>query len=208
MIVCVENHLNHTNQKNHSSDNKTINQMAKSLNNVITHGLSGKIGDLLVFSQRGGKTIVSVASNKPRKQSESQKAQVRKFQHAALYAKGAQQQPEYKETAAAKGKTPYIVAVADFLNAPDIESIDLTGYSGKAGNIIRITVTDDFSVKEVGVRITNADGSLVEEGYAQPSAGYEWRYTATAANDTLAGDKIEVFASDTPGNLAHIAQTL
>jgi hypothetical protein len=44
--------------------------MAKSQNNVITHGLSGKIGDLLVFSQRGGKTIVSAVSGKPRKQSD------------------------------------------------------------------------------------------------------------------------------------------
>jgi len=33
--------------------------MAKSRNNVITHGLSGLIGDLLVFRQKGGKTIVS-----------------------------------------------------------------------------------------------------------------------------------------------------
>ena len=33
--------------------------MAKSVNNIITHGLSGKIGDLLVFKQVDGKTIVS-----------------------------------------------------------------------------------------------------------------------------------------------------
>ena len=35
--------------------------MAKSNNNVITHGLSGKVGDIIVFSQRGGKTIISKA---------------------------------------------------------------------------------------------------------------------------------------------------
>ncbi|MDR2886846.1 MAG: hypothetical protein LBV26_02415 [Bacteroidales bacterium] len=131
--------------------------MAKSENNVITRGLSGKVGDLLVFSQRGGKTVVSGVPRKSDKVSDSQKEQRRKFQHAVLYAKGAQQQPEYIEASARKGKTPYIVAVADFLNAPGIESIDLSGYSGKAGDIIRITVTDDFTVKEVGVRITNAD---------------------------------------------------
>ncbi len=31
--------------------------MAQSKNNIITHGLSGKVGDIIVFSQRGGKTI-------------------------------------------------------------------------------------------------------------------------------------------------------
>lgn len=35
--------------------------MAKSKNNVVTHGLSGKIGDMLVFSQRNGQTIVGMA---------------------------------------------------------------------------------------------------------------------------------------------------
>jgi hypothetical protein len=37
--------------------------MAKSRNNVVTHGLSGLIGDLLVFRQRANKTIVA---NRPK----------------------------------------------------------------------------------------------------------------------------------------------
>ncbi|MDR2928446.1 MAG: hypothetical protein LBV41_09670 [Cytophagaceae bacterium] len=183
--------------------------MAKSQNNIITHGLSGKIGNLLVFSQRNGKTVVSAAPRKPAKESENQKEQRRKFQKAVLYAKAARQQPEYIETAEQHGKTAYNVAIADFLNAPSIESIDLSGYTGVAGNIIRIHATDDFSIKSVSVRITNADGTLVEEGAAQPSSlSYEWLYTATAANSNLDGDKIEIFASDTPGNIAHSEQTM
>jgi hypothetical protein len=62
---------------------------------------------------------------------------------------------------------------------------------------------DDFAVREVKVVITNADGSIVEEGFAQAGAtGYEWTYHATAENPDLAGDRIEVFASDTPGNIS------
>jgi len=38
--------------------------MAESKNNIITHGLSGKIGDLTVFSQRDGKTYKS-SNNRP-----------------------------------------------------------------------------------------------------------------------------------------------
>jgi hypothetical protein len=37
--------------------------MAESIN-VITHGMSGMIGDVIVFRQRGGKTVVS-AKPKP-----------------------------------------------------------------------------------------------------------------------------------------------
>ena len=182
--------------------------MAKSQNNVVTHGLSGKIGDLLVFSQRGGKTIVSNAPRKSNKVSEAQKQQRKKFQQAVLYATGAQSSPEYEKTAAKKGKTPYVVAVADFLKAPDIEQVDVSGYTGQPGDTIRIYVTDDFAVKSVLVSIINSDGSLVEEGQAQPDAGYGWIYTATQTNTALAGDKIEILASDTPGNIAKEEQAL
>ncbi len=183
--------------------------MAKSQNNVVTHGLSGKIGDMLIFRQQGGKTIVSTKSNKPRKQSEKQKEHQKRFQRATLYAKAAQATEEYLTAAASKGKTPYLVAVADFFNAPDIDQIDVSAYTGNPGDMIRIRVTDDFSVKSVTIRISNNDGSLVEEGAAQPDAlGIEWIYTAAATNGNLSGDKIEVFASDTPGNITSDALML
>ena len=46
--------------------------MAKQSNNVVTHGMSGKIGDLLVFSQRYGKMIVSKVPHRTAKTSEKQ----------------------------------------------------------------------------------------------------------------------------------------
>jgi hypothetical protein len=49
----------------------------------------------------------------------------------------------------------------------------------------------------------------VEEGYAQPEpTGYEWTYSATAVNDTLQGDRIEVYAADTPGNISQKIEEL
>ncbi|WP_265426533.1 hypothetical protein [Chryseobacterium sp. YIM B08800] len=35
--------------------------MTESKNNIVTHGLSWKVGDLLVFSQRNGKSVVPKA---------------------------------------------------------------------------------------------------------------------------------------------------
>ena len=183
--------------------------MAKQTNNVVTHGLSGKVGDLLVFRQRAGKTVVSKAPLKRKVTTEGQKEQQRKFQRAVLYAKSVLADPgmgaAYNQ-AAKKGQTGYNVAVADFFHAPDIQNIDISSYTGQPGDLIRIEVSDDFSVKEVKLTITNADGTLVEEGFAAPDAiGYLWKYTATATNDSLDGDKIEITVSDLPGNVAQKA---
>jgi hypothetical protein len=180
--------------------------MAKSNNNVITHGLSEKIGDLLVFSQRGGKTIVSIVPQKKAPASEKQLAQRQRFQQAIIYGKAATATPGTGELYAAaakkqKGKTPINVAVADFFGAPDIEQVDLSGYAGGAGDRILVQASDDFAVKAVHVRISNADGSLVEEGAAVQSVGNLWTYTATQTNESLEGDKIVISASDLPGNM-------
>jgi hypothetical protein len=161
---------------------------------------------MLVFRQRAGQTVVAKMPTVSNVETEAQRAHRRRFQHAVLYSGIVSTDAEQGAAYAAKakrGQTARNVAVADFLRAPDIEMIDLTGYHGKAGDTVRIEVTDDFAVREVKVVISNADGSPVEEGYAkQEPTGYEWIYTATAGNDTLDGDRIEVYASDTPGNIS------
>jgi hypothetical protein len=187
--------------------------MAKQARNVVTHGLSGKVGDLLVFRQVKGQTIVSNAPKVSKKLSEKQQAQRRRFSRAVIYAKAATGRPESKEIydalAARKGRTPFTVAVADFLNAPEIRNLDLSHYTGQAGDAIRVEVSDDAIVKRITVSITNADGSLVEEGDAQSDAsGHVWTYTATQANANLAGDKIVVTVHDLPDNITQKEQAL
>jgi len=178
--------------------------MARQTNNVVTYGLHGKIGDLLVFRQRNGKTFVSKVPKMPTTSSKKQKEHRKRFQQAVLYAKSAIANPETKalyEQGAKEGQRSFNVAVADFFNAPDIEHVDLSGYTGKVGDVIRILASDDLIVKAVSICITNADGSIVEEGDALPGAGHEWTYVATQPNDSLAGDKIVITASDLPGNI-------
>lgn len=186
--------------------------MAKSINNIITHGLSGKVGDLLVFSQRNGKTIVSKVPAKKNKLSEKQKQQVSKFQEAVLYAKNALKDPITKEMYALEaqkeqGVSGYNVAVADLMNAPKIEEINFAEYTGKKGDKIKIKVTDDFKVEEVKVLIYNEDGTLVEEGTAKEEGLY-WVYTAKENNADLVGDKIVVRATDIPDNLSEKEEVL
>ena len=94
--------------------------MAKQSKNVVTYGLSGKIGDLLVFRQVAGKTVVGKIPQMSKAPSEQQKEQRRKFQRAVLYAKAAAADPAmdaaYKK-AAKKGQTGYNGAIADFSHA-------------------------------------------------------------------------------------------
>ncbi|MDR1527008.1 MAG: hypothetical protein LBS46_04965 [Dysgonamonadaceae bacterium] len=61
--------------------------MAKQERNVVTNGLSGKIGGLLVFRQKYGKTIVAKAPVRSGKASKKQTAHRQRFQQAVIYAK-------------------------------------------------------------------------------------------------------------------------
>jgi hypothetical protein len=186
--------------------------MAESKNNVVTHGLSGKVGDILVFRKHGDKTIVASApSKRTGEPTERQKKQQERFQEATLYGQTALSDPtmkaEYK-AAAQTGQTAFNVAVADYFNAPDIKDVDVSAYTGKAGDLITIKATDDFRVASVNVAIYNEDGSEVEHGLAVQKNKVEWVYTATTDNPSLNGDKIVITASDLPGNVTEKEETL
>lgn len=179
--------------------------MSISKNNVVIHGFSGKFGDLIVFRQRAGKTLASPPpkeSSKP--PSEKQQAHKQKFQKAILYGKTIQSDPEKKaeyQAQAELDQSAFNVAVADFLQAPDIHEIDLSTFTGAQGQGIRIRVTDDFKVKAVEVSLFTLDGNLVETGQAIASSdGDNWIYT-TVTSAIMDGGKIVVRASDNPANL-------
>jgi len=179
--------------------------MAESKDNIITHGLSGKLGNMLVFSQSAGKTIVRKTPRKVKEHSDAQKEHFLHFQEAVIYARSAMQDAamhdEYQK-ATKPGITAYNMAVADMLKAPRIDEVDITKYAGRIGDKIVIRAYDDFKVKEVKVIIEDLDGSLIEEGNAVLDGnGVDWVYTATQNNNELHGDKITVHATDIPGNL-------
>ena len=186
--------------------------MAESENNIVTHGLSGKVGNTLVFRQRAGKTVVASPphhTNKP--VSNPQVLQRQKFQEAVIYGKIAIKDIATKaayEAAAASGISAFNIAVADMLNAPDIELIDLSAYHGNIGDKITVKATDDFKVTGVTVGIYKTDGTLIEKGSAIAGTnGLLWVYNATVANSaSITGDKIVVDVTDTPGNVTEKQQ--
>ncbi len=179
--------------------------MAKATN-ALTQGISGKVSGLVFRRNPDGSVSVGNAPRTTTKTpTPAMAAQRQRFQQAAFYGRAVQADPAanaaYETGIDTDTNSAYTVAVADYLNAPDIRDVDFSAYRGRIGDKITVQATDDFAVATVRVRIQNPDGALVEEGLAQPQPdGFTFIYTATAANASLTGDKITVIAEDRAGN--------
>ena len=184
--------------------------MAKSRNNIVTAGLSGGIGNQLVFKQVNGETIVAKYPNRKGSSTPKQIALNNKFAKATVYAKNALQNAALKkvyadQAAKRPGVSAYAMAVADYLKAPIIDHSAYTGVS--SGEKISIEVADASKVMTVKVKIVAANSSAVEEGSATLSEG-KWVYTTTAINAALSGSKVLITATDRPGNVTTKEVTL
>jgi len=182
--------------------------MAVSKRNVLTKGLSGMLSSLIVFRQKGTKTVVAAAPIKGKKGNASP-AQLKvrdQFKLASVYAKAAVKDPALKkvyEEKATPDQSAYNIAFADFYKAPNIVSLGFEKYTGLAGQLISPSVDDLLPAKSVQVRIEKADGTLVEQGAAvMRDDKLHWDYTTTQANTPAGGSKLIVTATDNPGNIA------
>jgi hypothetical protein len=181
--------------------------MAHSDNSLVTGRISGTLGKELVFREWEGKTVVAKAPRKRKGGPTSPQAETQeKFLLASRYAKAIikstdKSMAEAYATVLRRRQNVYSRALEDFLNPPDVKSINTRNYKGVAGNKIVVRAIDDFRVVSVQVEIYAANGTLLEEGKAeQDNNGLDWMYTATLANPTLAGTKITAIATDVPGN--------
>jgi hypothetical protein len=176
------------------------------VNNDLVSGASGRIGDMLVFRQRGGKTFIT---KRPKKKSvpdsENQLEARARFTEAATYAKSAIEDPGKKafyQSRANALQSAYNLALADYYKAPEIKSEDLSAYNGQAGDSIIVRAIDNFKVMTVTVEIKDSDDHTVEKGDAIASPnGIDWLYMATTLNPDIAGTKLVISASDLTGNL-------
>lgn len=188
--------------------------MARVTGNSLLRGVSGKIGSL-VIRQVGDQTIVSAAERLgPRApRSPKQQAQLDRMYRAQLYAKAQMLDPDAKARYAtgidARRTSAYTVAVADYLNAPTITRVDLSGYRGRPGDALQIWATDDFAVTAVHVRILSTpDGPEVESGPALLQPDASWRYLVQRPHAPGAPLTLHLEAHDLPRNVGQLVQTL
>ena len=178
--------------------------MAKVKYNVVTHGISGKIGDLLQFRQRHGKTIISKIASRSGTVTPAQQNVRDRFRLAAAYAKSAMGDPELRNLYSSRAVgdiSAFNVALKDFFDPPVITDVNTDSYSGQVGNTIRITAVDDTKVTQVKVQLFDSDEGLMEEGVATRFGETDdWVYTATVFIPAAAMGKLVIEASDLPGN--------
>ena len=187
--------------------------MSNTTENVLTKTYSGKFGNQVVFRNRGDKSIMAKMPRKnTRPVSAAQSAVRRKFKVACRWAKLALQDPDtlaaYQAQASGM-KTPFVLAVTNYLRPPEVRSIVAMGYSGAAGGKICVEAFDDFRVTGVTVKITDASGTVIEQGPCQEDLAADcWVYTATVSVTSTAGATITAEASDFPGHTGLLAITL
>jgi hypothetical protein len=179
--------------------------MAKSINNILTKGLSGMVGKQLVFRTWNGKTFLSVAPKKPKKQSPLQKENRSRFKMATVFAKSMMKDPvkkaEYKEIAK-KMKLPnaYTAAIAEYMRRPEIQALDTIAYSGKADEEVKIKVRKKgFEIQEVEVIVVDLNGEVIEEGKSRKVMG-DWVYRTFKEAKERESVQIVVKVKDRVGN--------
>ena len=177
--------------------------MAKVKLNPVMEQVRGKIGDL-VFKRYEDRVIIARnADHDGLVPTTGQSGQRERFRQAAAYGKGAFADPAQKalyEAAARVRREPaFAVAVSDYLNAPVIDPLDLTQYTGQMGQTIVVRARDDFAVVVVNITIKDNAGTVIEQGPASLELGV-WRYVTTDELPTERPITIEAVATDRPGN--------
>ena len=151
--------------------------MAKVKNNTLTEGLSGKIGNQLVFRHlRDGRTVVvSRPDFSNRVFSKEQLTHQSRFQQAVAYAKvAAKTNPIYAELAQQTLKPAYNIALSDWFHPPVIHEV--TRQAGR----IRVNATDNVQVAKVLITVFNEQSQVLEQGEAA-QVNESWWELETAA---------------------------
>lgn len=185
--------------------------MAKSRDNVVMQGASGKVGRNLVFRQRGDQTIIAKRPRitEGREATEKQQQVQNRFLNASLYAKKAIQDPELKNAYQMKAninQSAYNVAFKDFFTRPEVRLLSDGTYEGNVGDEITFLVRDTLKVTQVEFEILDQDEVVIESGFAEPTDedNTGWRYTASVENVDYANAIYRITMLDTPKNITTV----
>lgn len=181
--------------------------MARNSENVITHGLSGKLGNLCL--QRNG-IVRSRPDVSQRRWSKRQLEHLQRIEEAKAYAREVKDDPALSEPylrVMKKWKKKlgdnigvYQLAIRDFMQPPSVSGIRFEYDSRSAVDKVLVRVWDDFHIASVAVAILDEDGMITEEGPAGyvPVTGYIYllkRPSLLTVNHT-----VRVIVTDRPGN--------
>lgn len=163
----------------------------------------GKMGNVVFRKYHDEVIVAHVPDMSGHTPTDKQASHRQRFKLAVLYGHTVLADPAkkavYEATAKVKGLSVFAVTVADFLNAPVVDQIDVSAYNGKAGDTLRITASDDFEIAGVEVAIHDTGGAVLEHGAATAADGV-WNYVTTTDLPPGHPISIEVTATDRPGH--------
>lgn len=133
-------------------------------------------------------------------QHQSFESKVEKSQRVVVYGKGALPELQLKNTDVfPNGFGVFEPFFADFLDGPFIESIDFSGFNGRSGSRIIITIHPDFPAKAVFVHVDHADGMELASGPAKQGLfPTDWIFSWVGKSPALSADRITVWAINLP----------
>jgi hypothetical protein len=186
--------------------------MAKVQLNPAVAALSGKLGDI-VHRRLWGQQITSrLPDFTHRVLSEKQRAQVGRFTTGSFKWNGLPAEVKERYTARAREleMPPCALYQKTSARPPVVEEVDLSEYSGQAGQIIRVGAVDLVEVAQVEIIIREPGGQPLESGLAARAAGDDsrWLYWTTAAASSAPGLTVEAVAVNWPGQRGSRMQML
>ena len=112
------------------------------------------------------------------------------------------QRARYAQAAAGLDASAHNIAVSDFYHPPIVADVDLSGYTGRAGEFIRIRAEEGrIGAAQVRVTIGGRAETPLEEGNASMETdGVTWWYPAQRDLEPDQPLWITVMAIDQPGN--------
>jgi hypothetical protein len=120
--------------------------------NDLTDGISGRVGNKLVFRTTKG---ITIATRRPKPTETPVTA--KQTAHRENFKRAAVAKEEYSQMAGDKAfRNAFSEAVRDYLVAPGIENIDVSGFTGAVGSVILLSVAGVNKVVSMSVTITDA----------------------------------------------------
>ena len=157
--------------------------MAKRILNPSIGEIIGTVGDLVCY-QRNGKSFARRRPVRKKPFQAAERANQQRFYLAQQFANAVLTVPEqrarYEKAAEGTDASAHNLAVSDFYRYPSVGDVDVTRYTGRAGEFISIHAEEGrIGVAAVLVRIEGREAMLLEEGHAVMAMdGVTWSYAA------------------------------
>jgi hypothetical protein len=176
--------------------------MAKAILSPSLAGIRGRV-ESFVYRQQNGQTVIlphTVPKDRP---SKAQKANRNRFSEAKDYAKAVLADPLrracYRRLAAERKCPSNALLIANFLNPPTIELVDLDEYQGRVGDRVRVVAEDPIEVVSVTVTLRLAStGKVLESGDATRDHDV-WVYLCSAVAENVREVRVEIAATNRAG---------